>query len=117
MHFLRFLFTSLVTVQVYYMYKFIYSIPLKYEIPETENEYLDIGTFLRGIRSDRILSKSAKKSSVFQKVTHNPHINHTYHETHTQKHLRRPHQEQTISDNSTALTYIPSTSLDVADRF
>jgi hypothetical protein len=49
MHFSKFLFTSLVTAQVYYMYKFIYSIPLEYEIPETENDYVEVGTLLRGL--------------------------------------------------------------------
>ena len=91
MHVSQFILTSLVTVQVYYIYKFIYSIPLRYEIPETETDikYMDIKRML----------------------------NYTFHGTHKQKHLRQPHQEQTKSDNNTASTYTPVTSLDVADRF
>ena len=92
MHFSQFLFTSLVTVQVYYMYKFIYSIPIKYEIPETENDYVKIGTLLRG-------------------------LNDSYHGMHKQKHQQRQHLEQTRSDNNTALTYIPVTTLDAVGRF
>ena len=92
MHFLHLLFTTLVTAQVYYMYKFIYSIPLKYEIPETENEYLNVGEFLRG-------------------------INGSYHGTHTRKHQQQPHLEQMKSDNNTASIYRFLTNLDAVDRF
>lgn len=92
MHLYNFIFTSLVTVQVYYLYKFIYSIPLRYTIPESENDYVEIGTLLRG-------------------------LNYTSHGTHKRKHLRQPHQEQTRNDNNTALTYIPSTSPGVVGRF
>ena len=107
---LRLIFTTLVTVQVYYMYKFIYSIPLRYAIPESENEYLDIGTFLRGINPDKGLI-SNKNERILSK------INYTSHETHTQIHLPQLHQEQTISDNNTALTYMPVTILDAVGRF
>ena len=93
MHFLQFVFATLLTAQVYYLYKFIYSIPIRYEIPETENEYAEIESLLRG------------------------RINGTFHGTHKRKHQRRPHLEQMKSDNNTALTYTPSTSLDAVDRF
>ena len=92
MQFLQFLFATLMTAQVYYMYKFIYSIPLKYEIPETENEYLNVSEFLRG-------------------------INDNSHGKHTRKHQQRPHLEQMKSDNNTASIYMFLTNLDVVDRF
>lgn len=119
---LRLIFTTLVTVQVYYMYKFIYSIPLRYAIPESENEYLDIGTFLRGIKPDKVIISNENErilSKVIREVTQipNPKINYTSHETHTQIHLPQLHQEQTRSDNSTALTYMPVTILDAVGRF
>ena len=95
MHFSHFLFTTLVTAQVYYMYKFIYSIPLKYEIPETENDYVEIGTLLRGMRE----------------------INDSSHGMHKRKHQQRQHLEQTRNDNNTALTYMHVTTLDVVGRF
>ena len=91
MQLLQFLFTTLATIQVYYMYKFIYSIPLKYEIPETEND-VDIRGLLRG-------------------------INGTSHETRTQKHQLLQHLEQTKSDNNTASIYTLLTNLDVVDQF
>jgi len=99
MHFLHILFTTLVTAQVYYMYKFIYSIPLKYEIPETENEYVDIGIFLRGNKSESNLT------------------NGSYRGTHTRKHQPLPHLEQMKSDNNTASIYMFLTNLDAVDRF
>ena len=92
MHFSQFLFTSLVTAQVYYMYKFIYSIPLKYEIPETENDYVEVGTLLRGLNGNS-------------------------HGTHRRRHLHRPHLEQTKNDNNTASTYMSVTTPDVVGRF
>jgi len=91
MHFLKLLFTSLVTVQVYYLYKFIYSIPLRYEIPETENEYVEIKTLLRGFINN-------------------------FHGKHTQKHQQRQHLKHRRNGNNTALTYIPSTNLDAVDQ-
>ena len=109
---LRLIFTTLVTVQVYYMYKFIYSIPLRYHhaIPESENEYLDIGTFLRGISADKgIISNENER--ILSK------INYTSHGTRTQIHLPQLHQEQTRGDNNTALTYMPVTILDAVGRF
>lgn len=93
MHLSHIIFTSLVTVQIYYLYKFIYSIPLRYEMPETENEYVYIGQLLRG------------------------RVNGSYHGMHKRKHQHRPHLEQTRSDNNTALTYTPVTTLDAVDRF
>ena len=102
MHFLQFLFATLVTAQVYYMYKFIYSIPLKYEIPEMENDYVDIGTFLRG------LTKNKSKPNA---------INGSSHGMHKRKHQQRPHLEQMKSDNNTASIYRFLTNLDVVDQF
>ena len=102
MQFLQFIFATLVTAQVYYMYKFIYSIPLKYEIPEMENDYVDIGTFLRGLTMNKL------KSNV---------INGSSHGMHMRKHQQRPHLEQMKSDNNTASIYRFLTNLDVVDRF
>lgn len=102
MHFLHFLFTTLVTAQIYYTYKFIYSIPLKYEISEIENDYVDIGTFLRGLTMNKSKSNAINGSS---------------HEMHKRKHQQRPHLEQMKSDNNTASIYRFLTNLDVVDRF
>lgn len=102
MHFLQLLFATLATVQIYYMYKFIYSIPLKYEIPETENDYVDIGTFLRG------LTKNKSKPNA---------INGSSHGMHKRKHQQRPHLEQMKSGNNTASIYRFLTNLDAVDRF
>lgn len=102
MHFVHFLFTTLVTVQVYYMYKFIYSIPLKYEIPETENEYVNIGIFLRG------LTKNKSESNA---------INGSSRGMHKRKHQHQPHLEQMKSDNNTASIYMFLTNLDAVDLF
>lgn len=92
MHLSQVIFTSLVTVQIYYLYKFIYSIPLKYEMPETENEYVYTGTLLRGSIDN-------------------------YREMHRRKHQPRQHPRHRKSGNNTALSYIPSTIPDVVDRF
>ena len=92
MHTVSILLAFSVTIQVYYLYKFIYSIPLRYEISESENGYFDVITFLRG-------------------------ANYISRETHTQTHLLPPHPEQTKSDNNTALTYTYEPTLDVVDRF
>ena len=92
MHLAHIILASLATVQIYYLYKFIYSIPLKYEIPETENEYVDIGTLLRGSIDN-------------------------YREMRRRKHQPQPHPTHRKSGNNTASSYIPSTNLDVVDRF
>ena len=92
MYAFQIVFTTLVGVQIYLMYKFIYSIPMKYEIPETENDYVEVGFLLRG-------------------------FNDTSHETHTQTHQLLPHLEQMKSDNNTALIYRFLTNLDVVHRF
>lgn len=98
MHLSHFIFTSLMTIQVYYLYKFIYSIPLRYEIPETETDinYTDLTLYSSFVRR---------------------RVNDSFHGTHKQKHLRQPHQEQTRSDNNTASTYMSVTTLDVVGRF
>ena len=95
MHISQILFTSLVTVQVYYMYRFIYSIPIRYEIPETENDYVEIGTLLRGMRE----------------------INGSSRGMHTQIHQQQQHLEQTKNDNNTASTYMYITTPDAVGRF
>ena len=95
MYFSQFLFTSLVMVQVYYIYKFIYSIPIQYEIPESDNDYVEISTLLRGMRG----------------------INDSFREMHKQKHLHQKHLEQMKNDNNTASTYMSVTTPDVVDRF
>jgi len=92
MQLLQFIFTALATIQVYYMYKFIYSIPMKYETPETENEYVDLLGLLRG-------------------------INGTSRETHMQIRPPLPHLEQMKNDNNTASIYTLLTNLDAVDRF
>ena len=92
MHIAHMLLVFSATIQVYYLYRFIYSIPLRYSIPESEVEYFNITQLIRD-------------------------INDSFHGTHKQKHLRQPHPKQTKSDNNTALTYTRVTTPDVVDRF
>ncbi len=91
MYCLQILFTTLVTIQVYYMYKFIYSIPFRYKIRET-NEYMDVDNFLRGVKD-------------------------IYHGMHRRIRQPLPHLEQMKNGNNTASFYILLTNLDVVDRF
>ena len=99
------LFTYLVALQVYYLYRFIYSIPLQYKIKEPENEYRDVKQKLRGSNAS-----SASTSSRFSKCP-------SSHEMHKQiRRLRLP-LEQTRNDNNTALIYTPVTTPDVVGQF
>ena len=77
-------------VQIYYLYEFIYSIPMKKETPKMKK--LHINALLRGQLNDNSREK------------------------HTQKHQPQPHLKHTNRDNNTALFYTLSTSLGVAYR-
>ena len=98
MHFVKVLLVLSVVVQVYYLYEFIYSIPMKKEILKIKNDNAITNMLLRGFTSE--------KSNSFMKIN-----NGSFHETHKQTHLPLPLPKQKMHDNNTALIYKFATTL------
>ena len=94
----QFLFVSLFTIQVYYLYRFIYSIPLRYTEPvNIEKTDIDMVTLSRGVGNSQFIGNFRG----MHKQTRQPLLR----------------LEQTKSDNNTALIYTPLTNSDVVVRF
>jgi hypothetical protein len=92
MNFVKVLLGFSAVVQIYYLYEFIYSIPMKKEIPQIKTGNKHANVFLRG-------------SNLFTD---------SYREKRTQKRQQQQHPMQMMRDNNTALIYKSSTNLDVA---
>lgn len=84
MHFVKILLGLSVAVQVYYLYEFVYSIPMRRET----NTSIPHSKLLRG---DTLIDRSREK--------------------HTRKHQQQPRLKQTTNGNNTALIYRLATSL------
>jgi hypothetical protein len=87
MYFVRFLLGAALIVQIYYLYEFIYSIPMKTD-----------GTSPLRLRGERLFTDN-------------------FHEKHTQKHPPQLPLKQTTRDNNTALIYRFAANLGAVSRF